>query len=67
MPLLVPGEYFSNYLDTTSLALRVIRPRLEVVTLILDEMLEYVNSDGTIQVSRIKETTLLDYTRPCQR
>lgn len=50
-PVLVPGGYFPDDLDTTSLALTVLRPHPEVVTSVLDEMVEYVNPDGTIQVS----------------
>ena len=49
--MLIPGGYFPDDLDTTSLALTVLRPHPEVVTSVLDEMVEYVNSDGTIQVS----------------
>ena len=49
--MLIPGGYFPDDLDTTALALTTLRPHPEVVTSILDEMVEYVNSDGTIQVS----------------
>ena len=48
---LVPGGYFPDDLDTTSLALTVLRPEQpEDVTSILDQMGEYVNSDGTVLV-----------------
>ena len=50
-PVLVPGGYFPDDLDTTALALTVLRPQPEVVTSLLDEMVGYVNPDGTIQVS----------------
>ena len=49
-PVLIPSGYFPDDLDTTSLALKVLRPHSDVVSSVLDEMLGYVNSDGTIQV-----------------
>lgn len=49
--MLTRDGYFPDDLDTTSLALQVLRPNPNVITSVLDEMLEYVNSDGTIQVS----------------
>ena len=52
--MLIPGGQFPDDLDTTSLALMVLRPHPEVVTSVLDEMVKYLNSDGTIQVSHIK-------------
>lgn len=51
--VLCPGGYFPDDLDTTSLALLALRPeRFGVVTSTLDRMLQYINSDGTVQVSR---------------
>lgn len=50
-PALTPSGLLSGDLDTTALALTVLRPHREVVTSVLDEMLGYVNSDGTVQVS----------------
>ena len=49
--MLIPGGYFPDDLDTTALALTVLRPHPDVVSSVLNEMVEYVNSDGTIQVS----------------
>ena len=37
-------------MDTTSVALTVLRPDRELVNSILDEMLEYVDADGIMQV-----------------
>ena len=52
--MLIPGDYFPNDLDTTAVALTVLRPHPEVVTPVLDEMVKYVNPDGTVQVSHAK-------------
>lgn len=60
--MLIPGGYFPDDLDTTSLALTVLRPHHEVVMSVLDHMLEYVNSDGTIQVSHTNK----QYPQPLQ-
>ncbi|KUI72797.1 Alpha-D-glucose-1-phosphate phosphatase YihX [Cytospora mali] len=50
--VLVPGGWFPDDLDTTSLALQVLRPSSsEMVSSILDQMAEYVNEDGTFQAS----------------
>lgn len=57
--MLIPGGYFPDDLDTTSMALTVLQPPSEVVTSVLDEMLEYVNADGTIQVSRSNASNVL--------
>lgn len=38
-------------LDTTSLGLMVMKRDEEVVFSVMDEMLEYINADGLIQVS----------------
>ncbi|GAB1319343.1 Alpha-D-glucose-1-phosphate phosphatase [Madurella fahalii] len=47
---LVPGGYFPDDLDTTALALQVLRPvSPETVSSVLDKMAEYVNDDGTFQ------------------
>ncbi|KAI1451206.1 Haloacid dehalogenase-like hydrolase-domain-containing protein [Annulohypoxylon moriforme] len=46
---LVPGGIFPDDLDTTSLALTVLRPPTEIVMSVLDTMAEYVNDDGTFQ------------------
>ena len=37
-------------MDTTSVALTILRPDQELVSSILDEMLEYVDADGIMQV-----------------
>ena len=52
--MLIPSGHYPDDLDTTSLALMVLRPQPDVVTSVLDEMLTYLNSDGTIQVSHTK-------------
>ncbi|KAI1449975.1 Haloacid dehalogenase-like hydrolase-domain-containing protein [Annulohypoxylon stygium] len=46
---LVPGGVFPDDLDTTSLALTVLRPSTEIAMPILDMMAEYINDDGTFQ------------------
>ena len=56
--MLIPGGHFPDDLDTTSLALMVLRPHPDVVTSVLDEMIKYLNSDGTIQVSHTKESDM---------
>ena len=48
--MLIPGDYFPDDLDTTSMALTILRPDAEVVTSLLKEMLTYLNPDGTFQV-----------------
>ena len=50
LPTLVPGGYFPDDLDTTALALQVLDPSAELCESILDEMMEYINDDGTVQV-----------------
>ncbi|KAI0414171.1 HAD-like protein [Xylaria grammica] len=48
--VLVPGGYFPDDLDTTSLALKTLRPpSTEIVASILDTMMRYVNDDGTFR------------------
>ncbi|TGO17743.1 hypothetical protein BTUL_0015g00790 [Botrytis tulipae] len=48
--VLVPGGFFPDDLDTTSLALTVLRPlSTQTVSSILDTMADYVNDDGTFQ------------------
>lgn len=48
--VLVPGGWFPDDLDTTALALQVLRPSSsEMASTILDKMAEYVNEDGTFQ------------------
>lgn len=42
---------FPNDLDTTSLGLTILPPSTDVIHSVLDEMLEYVNNDGIVQVS----------------
>lgn len=50
--ILVPGGYFPDDLDTTSLALTTLPPnKSEDITSVLDKMIEFVNPDGTVQVS----------------
>lgn len=50
--VLVPGGSFPDDLDTTSLALTALQPTSsETVSSVLDTMAEYVNDDGTFQVS----------------
>ncbi|KAJ8133003.1 hypothetical protein O1611_g621 [Lasiodiplodia mahajangana] len=50
---LIPEGVFPDDLDTTSLALKVLRPSsADTVSLVLDTMTQYVNDDGTFQVSR---------------
>ncbi|KAI0001225.1 Haloacid dehalogenase-like hydrolase-domain-containing protein [Xylariaceae sp. FL0662B] len=46
---LVPGGVFPDDLDTTSLALTVLRPSTEMAMSVLDTMAEYFNDDGTFQ------------------
>ncbi|KAK7743157.1 hypothetical protein SLS53_004242 [Cytospora paraplurivora] len=47
---LVPGGVFPDDLDTTSLALTVLRPSsTEIVSSVLNTMADYVNDDGTFQ------------------
>ena len=43
-------EEFPFDLDTTSLGLTVLRRDKEVASSVMDEMLEYVDTDGIIQV-----------------
>jgi hypothetical protein len=43
-------EQFPVDLDTTSLALSITKPDTSIVHSVMDEMLEYLNSDGIIQV-----------------
>ena len=43
-------EIFPFDLDTTSVALTVVKRDEEVVHSVMDEMLEYTNPDGIIQV-----------------
>ncbi|KAL7621715.1 hypothetical protein AAE478_009042 [Parahypoxylon ruwenzoriense] len=46
----VPGGLFPDDLDTTSLALKVLRPSsTKTVSSVLDTMAEYVQNDGTFQ------------------
>ena len=48
----MPGGYFPDDLDTTSLALMTLPPeKSEDITSALDKMVEFVNSDGSVQVS----------------
>ena len=47
----MPDDSFPNDLDTTALALTTLRPDAEVVTSLLEEMMTYMNSDGTFQVT----------------
>lgn len=44
-------EQFPHDLDTTSLGLTITKQDPDVVQSVMDEMLQYVNSDGIIQVS----------------
>ena len=47
--MLIPGGYFPDDLDSPALALTLLRPTPELVTSMLDEMLEeYVNPDGSL-------------------
>jgi hypothetical protein len=43
-------EDFPFDLDTTSIALMVIRPPKAIVHSVMDEMLQYLDADGIIQV-----------------
>ena len=52
-PVLVPGGYFPNDLDTTSTALTILKPDAELTNSLLDEMLTYLNPDGTFQVNLV--------------
>ncbi|KAI1819273.1 HAD-like protein [Xylaria intraflava] len=47
--VLVPGGHFPDDLDTTCLALKVLRPSMEIVSPMLETMMGYVNGDGTVQ------------------
>ncbi|KAI0745152.1 HAD-like protein [Earliella scabrosa] len=51
------SETFPNDVDTTSVALTVLRPDRALVSSILDEMLTYVDADGIMQ-------TYFDHSRP---
>ncbi|KAI0744041.1 HAD-like protein [Daedaleopsis nitida] len=51
------SETFPNDVDTTSVALTVLRPNPQLVSSILDEMLQYVDADGIMQ-------TYFDPSRP---
>lgn len=46
-------DYFPKDLDTTSIALTTLRMKDEVAASVLDEMLQYVNSDGLILVGSL--------------
>lgn len=48
---LVPGGKFPDDLDTTSLALSVLRPPSDIASSVLDTMANYVTEDGSFQVS----------------
>lgn len=49
---LIPGGVFPDDLDTTSLALKALRPTsAKFISSVLDTMAEYVNDDGSFQVS----------------
>ena len=49
---LIPGDVFPDDLDTTSLALKVLRPSSsKTVSSLLDTMAQYVNDDGSFKVS----------------
>ena len=50
--MLIPGGHFPDDLDTTSLATMVLKPRPEIISSVLDEMIGYLNPDGLFQVSR---------------
>lgn len=62
--VLVPGGYFPDDLDTTALALIVLRPPPDIVSSVLNEMLEYVNSDGTILVSHANASKTFSLCKP---
>lgn len=48
----ISGGLFPDDLDTTALALRALKPSsARAISLVLNLMAEYVNSDGTFQVS----------------
>jgi hypothetical protein len=49
--VLVPSPTYPDDLDTTALALKVLRPSSETTSLVLDLMASYVNDNGTFQVS----------------
>jgi hypothetical protein len=44
------SKAFPADLDTTSLALTILKPEAETIHCVMDEMLEYVNEAGIIQV-----------------
>lgn len=46
---LVPGGYFPDDLDITSLALKVLRPSSSIVSSMPDTMTSYANNDSTFQ------------------
>ncbi|KAI5862500.1 Haloacid dehalogenase-like hydrolase-domain-containing protein [Durotheca rogersii] len=49
---LIPGGYFPDDLDTTSLALTALRPSsAKMISSVLDTMAKYANDDGNFQVS----------------
>jgi hypothetical protein len=64
---LIPGGFFPDDLDTTSLALMVLPPKnSEVATSILEKMSRYVNPDGSVLVgspSRFSGPSLTSYDR----
>ncbi|KAJ7465007.1 Haloacid dehalogenase-like hydrolase-domain-containing protein [Mycena latifolia] len=56
-PATLTTDVFPPDLDTTSLALSIIKPDAATVHSVMDEMLEYVNTDGIVQ-------SYFDHTRP---
>ncbi|KAI1108083.1 HAD-like protein [Nemania sp. NC0429] len=58
---LVPGGVFPDDLDTTSLALKVLRPSSgDTISLVLDTMTQYVNDDGTFQTYYDRDRVRVD-------
>ena len=49
-------DHFPCDLDTTSIALTVTGRPKEVISSVMDEMLNYIDKDGIIQVSRLSNS-----------
>ena len=49
--MLIPNGRFPDDLDTTALALLVLPLEDSLTSSVLDDMLSYVNEDGSVQVS----------------
>ena len=49
----LPGEEAKSFppdIDTTSLALTVLKPNQDIIFSVMDELLQYLDTDGIVQV-----------------